>query len=234
MLEHAGHRKRILEKLKQDKVTEHEYLEILLFNAVPRRNTNDLAHRLLSEFGCVYNIFTAPYENLLKVDGVGESVASYLYCVGRFFKQYQFNRDDITACGIGVYDKKAFISYIRREYESLPYERLDVYLLDGDSRIIGVKSHSVSSVGEVLVDPDFFLKLLVSHSPSGIVLAHNHPKGNCAPSQEDDNATKQLMYLCKVHNILFCEHCIYGLDGVYSYSESKRLLEIAKMINKDW
>ena len=99
---------------------------------------------------------------------------------------------------------------------------------------IGVKSHSVSSVGEVLVDPDFFLKLLVSHSPSGIVLAHNHPKGNCAPSQEDDNATKQLMYLCKVHNILFCEHCIYGLDGVYSYSESKRLLEIAKMINKDW
>ena len=75
-VEHAGHRRRMIEKLKTDSLLEHELLEVLLFNALPRRNTNDLAHKLLGEFGSVKEILSAPIEQLTKVEGVGESVAA--------------------------------------------------------------------------------------------------------------------------------------------------------------
>ena len=59
MSEHDGHRHRIIEKLDTGVLCEHELLEILLFNALPRRNTNDLAHRLLTAFGSIRGVFSA-------------------------------------------------------------------------------------------------------------------------------------------------------------------------------
>ena len=71
MSEHDGHRHRIIEKLDTGVLCEHELLEILLFNALPRRNTNDLAHRLLTAFGSIRGVFSASVEQLKLVDGVG-------------------------------------------------------------------------------------------------------------------------------------------------------------------
>ena len=48
---HEGHRRRLYEKLKNgDNLFEHEILEMLLFNSYPRKNTNPIAHDLLSRF----------------------------------------------------------------------------------------------------------------------------------------------------------------------------------------
>ena len=87
-MDHAGHRKRLMQKLACGALLEHEVLEALLFNAVPRKNTNDLAHKLLAEFGSVTAVLGAPMSALTKVDGVGESVAAYLRCVGTFCERY--------------------------------------------------------------------------------------------------------------------------------------------------
>ena len=89
MSEHDGHRHRIIEKLDSGNLCEHEILEILLFNAIPRRNTNELAHRLLAAFGSVRGIFSATVAQLKTVDGVGENVAAYLRCVGKFYEVYR-------------------------------------------------------------------------------------------------------------------------------------------------
>ncbi|MBQ7879937.1 MAG: hypothetical protein IJ317_04745 [Clostridia bacterium] len=222
MAEHGGHRRRLLQKLSAGKLCEHEYLELLLFNAMPRRNTNDLAHRLLAEFGTVYGIFTAPLERLIQVDGIGENIATYLLCIGHFFRRYEDSKTELQPCGIAFYETAAFLAYIKKEYAQFPYERLDVYLLDANSKIIGKKSHTVLNVGRVYVEPEFFLKLLLPHSPSGIVIVHNHPKGTCAPSQRDDATTEHLKKLCQLHNVLFCDHFVYGSDGIYSYGNNKR------------
>ena len=79
---HEGHRKRMYEKLKNnDGLLDHEILEILLFNAVPRKNTNPIAHNLLNTFGSLGGVFNATHRQLVTVDGVGESVAAYLKCI---------------------------------------------------------------------------------------------------------------------------------------------------------
>ena len=82
MSEHMGHRQRLYDRLKEGKIFEHEMVELLLFNAVPRQNTNALAHRLLAKFGTVKGIFQASVEELETVEGVGRSVAGYLHLFG--------------------------------------------------------------------------------------------------------------------------------------------------------
>ena len=75
---HDGHRKRMRASfLKRDfnSIPEHEILEILLFYSHPRNDTNGLAHRLIKTFGNLENVLSAPYEELIKVDGIGENAA---------------------------------------------------------------------------------------------------------------------------------------------------------------
>ena len=223
MAEHSGHRQRLFQKLKEGKLTQHEYLEMLLFNAMPRRNTNDLAHRLYSEFGGLKKVLNASYEQLMKVEGVGESVALYIVCLGKILEQCKTEEQEETPCSIAVYEFSSFVAFVKQEYAHLQHERLDVYLLDSDSRIIGRKTSSLAHTGEVFVEPTFFTQLFAAYSPSGIVLVHNHPKGKCTPSNVDNRSTERVQELCELHNVLFCEHFVYGLDGVYSYGEDRRM-----------
>ena len=76
---HEGHRRRMYEKLKNDDgLHDHELLEILLFNAYPRINTNPIAHELIKTFGSLSGVLAADVDRLKAVDGVGESVALYI------------------------------------------------------------------------------------------------------------------------------------------------------------
>ena len=80
---HDGHRKRLMEKLDSGTLLTHEDLEMLLFYAIPRRNTNGLAHKLLKEFGSLRAIFSASVESLCKVEGVGLQTAAFLSLIGK-------------------------------------------------------------------------------------------------------------------------------------------------------
>lgn len=78
---HKGHRKRVKEKFHKSGLSvfeEHEVLELILFYAVPQRDTNELAHKLIRKFGSVRNVLEAPYELLMQEDGIGESIALFL------------------------------------------------------------------------------------------------------------------------------------------------------------
>ena len=84
--EHAGHRKRIIQKLESGTLLDHELLEIMLFSVLPRRNTNDLAHRLLNQFGSIHEVYAASMEELMKVPGIGESIAAHIRCTGIVYR----------------------------------------------------------------------------------------------------------------------------------------------------
>ena len=67
---HEGHRGRLIAKFESGGLEEHEWLEGLLFNAYPRKNTNPVAHALLRKFGSIENIFTRTTEQLQTVEGI--------------------------------------------------------------------------------------------------------------------------------------------------------------------
>ena len=87
---HQGHRARQRKKLLENgprAFADHELLEMLLYYAIPRRDTNELAHRLLERFGSLQGVFSAPVEELSTVEGVGENAAVLLNLVPQIWQR---------------------------------------------------------------------------------------------------------------------------------------------------
>lgn len=223
MSEHAGHRQRIIDKLRHGALCEHEWLELLLFNAIPRRNTNDLAHRLLSEFGSVVGIVSAPIERLEKVEGIGASVAAYLHAFGLLCNAY-VDKVDVERTFPEIYEDESFRHFLERRYRGKKEELMDVYCLDESGKIYLCKSFTLGQSEAVSVDMEELNAFLSSNTPSGLVLAHNHPFGNCKPSTTDDKATLKLKELCLTHDVRFYDHYVFAHDGIYSYYHDDNLL----------
>ena len=223
---HYGHRQRIYDKFQNDgTLHEHELLEMLLFNAIPQKNTNDLAHRLLAEFKSIRGVFDASIEELQKVNGVGQSVAAYLSCVGLFYKKYyEFQ----NSCAPQVFETQSFIEFIKQEYAKEKTEVLDFFLVDKNRKIIHRERFSRDDVFKVEIKPQDFTKLLVDRHPAGFIMVHNHPFSSCAPSNTDNATTIQLQLVASFNNVLFCDHFIYGQDGVYSYYANGKMKEYSE------
>ena len=87
---HAGHREKLRKKFLKNKdfsnMEEHEILELLLFYALPRVNTNIIAHELINECRGLDRVFTAPREQLKAVDGVGDKVCDYIDILSAFVR----------------------------------------------------------------------------------------------------------------------------------------------------
>ena len=84
---HKGHRERLRQSYIEngpDGMHEHQLLELLLTYAIPRRDTNPIAHRLLdkSAFGSLWEVLNAGPKELMAVEGIGESAAVLLSLVG--------------------------------------------------------------------------------------------------------------------------------------------------------
>jgi DNA repair protein RadC len=225
MGEHDGHRHRLIDKMDSGKLCDHEYLEVLLFSAIPRRNTNELAHRLLAEFGSITGVLSATVNQLKKVNGVGESVAGFLCSVGYFCRNYYCAE---THEYPETFDDKSFRDFVKEKYSLMKREVLDFYLLDDKQKIVLCKRFSVDEMERVVIDPEVFSTMLLDYKPSGMVAVHNHPNGCCAPSDTDNMTTKKLELICSFHNVMLCDHYIYASDGIFSYYKSGLMQAISQ------
>ncbi len=92
---HEGHRARLRQRFINhglDNFDDHTVLELLLFYAVPRGDTNPTAHALLDRFGTLSNVFDAPMEMLTDVPGVGEIAASLIKLVPQAARRYGISK----------------------------------------------------------------------------------------------------------------------------------------------
>ena len=223
---HGGHRKRIYERACKGDLCAHERLELILFSALPRRNTNDLAHLLLSEFGSIRGVLNAPVEQLCRVPGIGESVACFLASLG---VALQSEADELPVSYPARFTMEDFLTFMHKEYESIGCEVLDVYILDDVGRIYGRKRCSSLREKKVEVQLRWLMNVLLDFNPSGIVLVHNHPCGDSKPSQSDDYTTEECKSLCGKNGVIFCDHLIYSPLGIYSYNYGKIVQENEKV-----
>ena len=221
--EHAGHRKRIIQKLETGTLLDHELLEVMLFAILPRRNTNDLAHRLLKRFGSIHEVYSASIEDLMQVPGIGESIAAHIRCTGIIYEKHFLEEKNRFT---GKFESRNFAAYVKERYEEVNCEVIDVYILGRNGEI--VRRHRFTDRNEISAELDVadLSKLLAKETPSGIVLVHNHPFGGDVGSDADDQMTLQCQFICSMHGVLLCDHLIYSPQGVYSYYLAGRLQEL--------
>ena len=224
---HDGHRQRLLKKIGEENLLEHELVEMLLFYVFKRRNTNDLAHRLLAKFGNIHRILSASMEELQSVEGIGKQAAQFLWLLGRCQKERAQESKVEEGLIMDKYDASVFVEYVRGEYDRLTEEVLDFYLLDwrGD---ISFRRRFQGNRLSVWVDPSVITQMLLDNSPSGIIAVHNHPSGSIKPSQKDDEMTRICQLICSSLNVMFCDHVIVAKGGMYSYYSAGEMQRISK------
>lgn len=217
------------EKLRrgEDLFCEHELLEILLYNARPRINTNPLAHALVARFGSLDGVLNASMEELESVDGIGESTAAYLKCFALLVdRSSKMPRSIPTSFSPGTFRK-----FLAERYAQLAYEVLDLYFLDAKSNIVGCSRFTTREPRRVIVDSHELSRCLGEQHPYGLIVVHNHTGRSPQPSAADDELTCQCQILCSLNNIRFYDHFICADSELYSYSASGRLQEISEKYN---
>ncbi len=220
---HEGHRQRLLEKLKNgDNLFEHEILEILLFNAYPRKNVNPVAHALLSRFAGINEVLNAEVDELMLVEGVGENVALYLKCIGECMRL----KNSCESFAV-INNTSELISFVTARFRGKPHEVLEFYFMDKSGRVRRICSFTDNDPDRVNVRPEEIVKLISVYRPHGVYMAHNHINCPCEPSAADDDMTKKVELICSLNNVRLYDHCIIGPDGVYSYFLSNRLDKIS-------
>ena len=98
---HANHRSRMLEKFSNNpnSFSEHELLEMLLFPLIPRKNTNDVSHRLIKTFGSIKNVLNASPKELSSVYGIGAKTASSIALYGKIYEQITVSKQKPITMG---------------------------------------------------------------------------------------------------------------------------------------
>ncbi len=226
---HEGHRKRMLERLEKDAdgLQEHELLEILLYNAIPRKNTNEIAHALLDTFGGIDGVFRAGLDELSKVKGVGASTAAYLKCIAVFYQRVRFGASPVPA----IFSVESLREFLAARFGGLLYEAVELYGLDANKRLKASKRFTSGDRDFVRVAPEDVSKFLVTYRPFALVVAHNHVGTANEPSREDDSFTAQVQMICSINNVRFYDHLIFGNNGIYSYFRSGKLQQIKDSFN---
>ncbi len=226
---HQGHRQRMYARVaREELLPDHELLEVMLYGSLPRRNTGDLAHRLLAKFGTLFGVYSAPIEELKEVEGVGDAVARNIYVTGLVYRRHFVKRQKTFS---GRFDPERFFPYVKTMYEHEFCEVVDVYLLNETSGIVGVRRFTDADEHTVKLDPAKISQFLMENMPAGVLLVHNHPHGKGAASVADDEMTRCCQILCNMYGCLLCDHIIYAPEGIYSYYISGRMSEISKDYN---
>ncbi len=220
---HDGHREKMRARFLNgglEGFADHEVLELLLFYAIPRRDTNETAHRLLQRYGSLAAVFNAPVEDLMKAEGIGERAAILLKLIpqaGRRARLSAGGRDVI----LDSTDKVG--AYLLDRLGGEATEILLELCLDRKGKLLACKRLSEGSADATELSVRRLVENALLTSASGVILAHNHPSGIALPSREDYVATDNARKALDAIRVPLLDHVIVA-DGDYvSMAESGML-----------
>ncbi|MDO4581109.1 MAG: DNA repair protein RadC [Bacillota bacterium] len=220
---HGGHRQRLKERYLNeglDSFEPHQVLELLLFYALPYKDTNELAHRLIAHFGSLHGVLDAAYEELLQVPGVGANTACLLTMLPDLFRSYQLDRYQPRQ---QFPDTAALGSYVCDLFLGCDYEVFYLICLDMQNRLIKASMINRGTIDEVFVYPRIVAETALRHKAKRVVLAHNHPGGTLRPTSADLKLTRHIDALLRDINITVVDHIIAVGMQYFSFSEKNLL-----------
>lgn len=218
---HGGHRLRLRDRFRKegcdlDHFEPHNTLELLLFYCAPQKDTNELAHLLIDEFGSISGVFDASYEELIKVNGVGEYTATFLKMIPALFRVYEQDRvkDEVvldSAEKAGRYFVPKFIG--RTE------ELVFAACLDSECKVKCCEVVNHGTVSAATVNVRKIAEYAMKYNATNVIIAHNHPYGLAVASPEDIMTTDAIYYALQLIGIDLTDHIIVAKDKAVSLAE---------------
>lgn len=217
---HTGHRQRLKDRfLKEglDNFEELYVLELLLYYAIPQKDTNPIAHALLDHFGSLTAVFQATPGELQKVPGIGANAALFLNLIPQVGRYYQIKRSEpgdilttIQQCG----------EYLVPYFYGREHETVFLLCLDAKCKVLCCKLVGEGSVNSASIPIRRVVEIALNANATTVVLAHNHPSGLALPSADDVQTTLQLARAMDAVEITLADHIVVADNDFVSLAQS--------------
>ncbi len=214
-----GHRERLRQRYAASGIGslhDYEVLELLLFHAIPRKDTKGMAKELLRRFGSLKKLLDADPKDIESLRGVGPQTSLLFRLVKDLGALYL--REEAMASP-QLSSTKALLQYCMVSLGGLKDERFDVIYLDAQNRIIRTEVIQEGIVNQAVVYPRKILENALKHKASAVILVHNHPSGHLKPSEADIRLTRTLQDTARALDILVHDHIIVGGNRYFSFRE---------------
>lgn len=209
---HKGHRERMRNKFLKtefESFEDHEIIEFLLFYAIPRVNTNPIAHRLIKEFKTFGKVCNADLSELVKIEGLGEKGALFLKAIPKIANAYILSANKIQ----NLSDEKAITTYFKNRYIGVISEKVIIACLDDRLNLIADTVIADGEPESVSISVRKIAEFAFKHNCSNVIISHNHPNSHAIPSDEDLKATTELYKILRPIGVNLLDHIIVGNNG---------------------
>ena len=216
---HTGHRERLRNKLLKGEIEPHELLELILFNALPRVNTNNIAHELINKCGSVSAVFNAQPSKLMEVEGIGATAATYIHAIGKM----------MGVCAIDSCDTKLLFTSEREltKYTSGLFigesvEKTYMLMFTDKGKFLG---HDKIGEGFYFVNQLHIYDAVARaerQKAKRIVVVHNHPSGIAVPSDTDIATSRHMDIAFSSIGAKIDRHCIVANNDLIDFTDKVR------------
>ncbi len=220
MATHDGHRERLRSAFLEhglQSMNDIQALELLLFYALPRRDTNETAHLLLERFGSLDAVFNASPEELREVKGVGDTAAALITMVPQLAKKARMSKlRDVKQIRNSDEAGEYLLPFFMNEQEEVVY----LLCLDAKRAVICCSEMARGVINSVDTSVRRIVEKALKVRACSVIIAHNHPDGLAIPSREDDIFTRCLYNALETVGIRLEDHIIVANEDYVSASES--------------
>jgi DNA repair protein RadC len=219
----AGHRVRMRQRLLKagpESLADHEMLEMILFIALPRRDTKPIARALLTRFRTFGGVVGAPAADLRSIDGLGEAGAAALKLVQA--AALRMLRLEVASQPV-LSNWERLTGYLTVSMEHEPVEHFRVLFLDGRNKLIADEVQGRGTINHAPAYPREVVRRCLELHATAVILAHNHPSGEPVPSREDVALTADIVQAATAMGITVHDHIIVGRGKWLSFRAEKLL-----------
>ena len=220
MMPHEGHRQRMKNRFTRsglDSFDDHNILEILLFYAIPRRDTNLVAHELLDRFGSLSAVFDAPKEELMSVKGIGESAAVLIKLIPQAARRYLISKSGPDIC---LNSTRRAGEYLVPMFFAEQDEVVYIVCLDAKCKVLNCQRLFRGSVNSAHVSIRKIVETALTFNSTGVIIAHNHISGIAVPSEEDERTTMNIERALDAVGIELIDHIVVADDDFVSMADN--------------
>ncbi|MFH1943509.1 MAG: DNA repair protein RadC [bacterium] len=197
-------------------LTDAELLALVIESGTGGITALDLAKRLLVEHESLSELASKGVAELARMKGIGPARGARILAALEVGRRIDSGKKKAR---VKVNSPEDVVGYILPSVRGLKKEVFKAILLDSGNKIIRDVTVSQGTLNASIVHPREVFKPAVDYLAAGVILVHNHPSGEAAPSVEDRKVTTQFLKASEVMGIPVLDHIILAGNAYFSFAK---------------
>lgn len=201
-----------------ESLTDQELLAIFLRTGIKGIPVMQLSESVLAQFDSLRGLLSADLNTFCQIKGLGQTQFIQLQATKEMTKRYLAQQMQVRE---NINEPYLAVMCFQTELEAEEREVFMVMFLDNQNRLIKKEKMFYGTINQATVHPREIIKAALKCNAAAIIVAHNHPSGNCTPSESDRALTRKLEMACDLVELRFVDHIVVGKGNYFSFEEEK-------------